>query len=484
MCDEEYEIGDTVVFPVPGTTMTRVGVVISMYYDNAEGGEEEEEGRMEEDGGGEEEDGEEEMLQLMLLLPRPPATPSELRSKNRLKMPAGVHEYVDWDIIISGVPSESVIRKIAMVIADGSDEGPMDSFTKTERSHGAIYVTAACPANERKPEEDSTCLNVAGKLVEPMSFTDKCRWYHYRPDELGNSRVLYDDTPILDGDIELGLLAVLKTALFDPFVSALSVSRMRKPPCKWNLAGWKLILQRAMGKREDQEFLQFMQDAMLQNGRNTEMYIVYEEMLPFVVMMLREWLSPLANVITTPYLVSKVLAGHVAIVDSILRKHAQMLGMHQCGGGDSDDDDEEEDDTASYEMKKFIAEDKSDVTELSGDEEEEELPNTDEEEEGGSDEDDDDDDQSSENDDDGVSGGGVGGGVKRSKAAVVLSDSDSDDGSSASSSNSSGARWSVVGSDDGSDCSEYKPSSSSSKKRQARRRGGDKGGDDAIVVDD
>jgi hypothetical protein len=258
------------------------------------------------------------------------------------KRPGKIYDYVDCDRIVD-VPSTSIVKVVPMAVMREKDEPLTEIFSLQERRSGCIYVVGATPDD------------FSGTVVRPLTVIQKLAWYHYRPGELEDSPLLYDDHPFTIGGLDFDMLVMLKEGFFDRFVSPLSHTRRGKSE-RWNLAGWKLFIQRALGKITDEDFLSKMK--ALQNApRRPELYYCFKKMAPVMVACLREWLTTASSYISSPYTAYEILHDHIDIFKEIFEDYEAKLGVDDCDEGD-EEEEEEEGENLSY-----ITEDRSDVTE-------------------------------------------------------------------------------------------------------------------------
>lgn len=316
----DLELGDAVVYQVGDTSLKRVGIVVSTY--DAEGS----------------------SVPFLDIV--------NIRNSNKApkKNRPNLVEFFDTDEIVSAVPCSSVSKKMPIAVLHSETVSVDDLLTDAEIKKGAIVVT--------------TYIDRDGAQHPCLSTQQKLKWLHFQPSEM--VREIWDDEPFDANDLGSGMISVLKSELFDLFVSPLSHSHASRQPRHWNLRTWKLFIQRAMGKITEPEFVNSIND-VLGRERQPERFYAFRQFAPVLLACLREWLCGHNAGCSANEAFAQIGYQH-DIMQDIYDQFEEQAGVDKASDGGDDDDEEEDDEDDS--AGGFIT-DSSSIEDGSDEEEEE-----------------------------------------------------------------------------------------------------------------
>lgn len=311
----DLEPGDAVVYQVGDTSLKRVGLVVSIY------------------------DAEDANMPPLLDI-------VNMRNSNKApkKNRPNLVEFFDTDEIVYGVPITGVAKKMPMAVLYSDTLAVDDLLSDAEIKKGAIVVT--------------THVDRDGVQTPCLSTQQKLKWLHFQPSEM--VREVWDDEPFDANDLGSGMISVLKSELFDLFVSPLSHSHANRQPRHWNLRTWKLFIQRAMNKITESEFVNSIND-VLGRERQPERFYAFRQFAPVLLACLREWLGG-HNAGCSANEAFAQIGYQRDIMQDIYEQFEEQAGVDKAsdGGEDEEEEDEEGDSTGGFITDASSIEDGSD----------------------------------------------------------------------------------------------------------------------------
>ena len=213
-------------------------------------------------------------------------------------------------------------------------------------------------------------------LVPAIDIPTQILWFHYNPIFENVEHYLNKNAEISATDPAVGWLANVKKVIFDPFVSSLSWSKLKKKDQNlWNVKTWKLLIHHTL--RPIPDILDRLKK--VQNGSEddrAEVFVFPERSIPFIMATLQKWLKPETNSDEMDvYEATQYLENLEKIIDKYIMKYFTYLIEKEP---DEVAEDIVDDDNDS-EINDFILDDEEVEEE---EEEEEENADDDEQEEG------------------------------------------------------------------------------------------------------